>query len=379
MYTPYTDPAYNPYPPSVLLGTSILFIITSIAAVGLRFYSRSLIKTPLSWDDWITIPSMLICIGLSVNQIIAVKFGGLGGHQDLVNGQIAHTPQLYAYEKTKYAYQLLGTIGLFVVKLSVLFFYRRIFSVRAFNIVNTVFIYLTLAWGLAFTFAGAFQCTPVSTLWDKFEIEYGDSCVNVQPFYLGFGVSDLILDVLIFALPMPHLYSLQMPMRQKLAIGGIFFLGSIVVAIGITRIVIFQQVISFTKQEPFTYFYDITWYTAGTLLWHLAENAVALVGCCLPTYRPLLKSALASVKTTVGGGSRSAGLSRPVKASHGSSQSRPYYQQHNEDWPMTNWQQQSESHAEPSVQDLESTGAMPDRGIMVHRDIQTRTERSTAY
>lgn len=70
MYTPYHDPNYNPYSRGVLIGTAILFIITSVIAVGLRFYARRLIKSPLGWDDWITIPSMVICVGLSVNQII---------------------------------------------------------------------------------------------------------------------------------------------------------------------------------------------------------------------------------------------------------------------------------------------------------------------
>lgn len=158
--------------------------------------------------------------------ISAASIGGLGGHQKLVHGQLAHTHQLEVYEKTKYTYQVLGNIGLWVVKLSVLFFYRRIFTVPAFRLISSIFIGVTLAWGLGFTFAGIFQCTPISTLWHKLEVEYGSSCVNVQPLYLAFAVSDLILDVVIFTLPMPYVYKLQMPLQQRLAVGFIFFLGS---------------------------------------------------------------------------------------------------------------------------------------------------------
>ncbi|OTA81659.1 hypothetical protein M434DRAFT_401328 [Hypoxylon sp. CO27-5] len=306
MLTPYHDPNYNPYPPSVLIGTAVLFIIVPIMAVSLRFYTRLASAASLGIDDWITILSMFICIGLSIIQIIATTKGGLGTHQQLVDGRVAHTEQLYIYEKTKYTYQLLGTAGLWVIKLSVLFFYRRIFSVRISRIANNVLIGLTMFWGLAFTLTVAFQCTPVSTLWDKFEIEYGDSCIEVQPFYLSIAVSDLILDLIIFIAPIPHVYHLQMPMRQKLAVGSIFLLGTIVIAIGITRIIIFQWVISFTKAKPLTYFSDITWYTAGTLFWHLAENVVGLLGCCLPTYAPLFRGYLHKRKT-VGTPSHSAG------------------------------------------------------------------------
>ena len=74
MGNPYFDPGYQPYTQSVLVGTSVLFIILPIVAVALRFYSRALVQAQLGIDDWITIPSMIICIGLAINQIIG-EFG----------------------------------------------------------------------------------------------------------------------------------------------------------------------------------------------------------------------------------------------------------------------------------------------------------------
>jgi hypothetical protein len=62
--------------------------------------------------------------------------------------------------------------------------------------------------------------------WEAFESEYPLYCVDVKAFYLAVAVSDLILDVMIFFLPMPHLATLKMPWRRKFAVGGIFFLGS---------------------------------------------------------------------------------------------------------------------------------------------------------
>lgn len=152
--------------------------------------------------------------------------GGLGGHQQLVDGQLAHTAQLYAYEKTKYTTHVLGTAGLWVTKLSVLLFFRRIFQVRAFRVANNVFIGLTLAWGLAFTLAVSFQCWPARMFWEAFESEYALHCVDVKSFYLAVAVSDLLLDVLIFVLPLPHLATLKLPWRRKLAVTAIFLLGS---------------------------------------------------------------------------------------------------------------------------------------------------------
>jgi hypothetical protein len=74
MENPYFNPEYQPYPRSVLIGTSVLFVIIPIVAVSLRFYSRSIIGAPLAIDDWITIPAATICIGLSVNQLIGEQY-----------------------------------------------------------------------------------------------------------------------------------------------------------------------------------------------------------------------------------------------------------------------------------------------------------------
>ncbi|KAI1392945.1 uncharacterized protein F4822DRAFT_441687 [Hypoxylon trugodes] len=298
MVNPYFDPNYNPYPPHVLLGTGVLFIIIPILSVGLRFYTRWASGTKVGVDDWITIPSMIICILLSITQIIATTTGGLGGHQELIDGQIGHTDQLTAYEKTKYIYELLGTSGLWIVKLSALLFYRRIFSVGVYRTVNNVFIGLTIAWGIAFTFAVAFQCTPVSTLWDRLEPEFGTACIGGPSFYLSLAISDLILDISIFIVPIPHIQQLRMPRRQKVAVIGVFLLGSVVIAIGITRAIIFGWVVAFATVHPLAYFSDITWYTTGVLFWHLVENVVGLLGCCLPTYAPLFKSLLQKRKMT---------------------------------------------------------------------------------
>ncbi|KAI0424430.1 hypothetical protein F5Y09DRAFT_324447 [Xylaria sp. FL1042] len=293
MGNPYYTPSYNPYPSSVLVGTAILFIIVPVAAVSLRFYARLTTAARLGIDDWLVIPAVTLCVAIAIVQIIAATAGGLGGHQQLdEHGEPGHTPQLYIYEKTRYAYEVIGAAGLCLIKLSVLFFFRRIFRVRVFILVNNVVIGLTAAWGIAYVFALAFQCVPPSTLWDKLESEYGSNCVMVLPFYLSFAFSDLILDVIIFILPVPHLYNLVMPTRQKFGVASIFFLGSLVVAIGIVRTIIYVWVVDFASTKPLLWFGDLTWYSSGVLFWHLAENAVGILCACMPSFAPLVKSRL---------------------------------------------------------------------------------------
>ncbi|KUI65602.1 hypothetical protein VM1G_00214 [Cytospora mali] len=380
MGNPYYDPNYNPYPPSVLIGTAILFIIVPIISVGLRFTSRLMASIYLGIDDWITIPSMLICIGLAVTQIIAATLGGLGAHQELVDGHLAHTQQLYVYEKTSYAYQLIGIIGLWVIKLSVLFLYRRIFSVGTFYLLNTVMICITVVWGLAFTFSVAFQCTPVSTFWETFGIERGNSCISVYPFYLAGAICDLVLDIVILLLPIIPLWTLQMPIRQKIAVGATFFLGSIVVAFGIVRLIVFQYANAFANAEPLKYFSDATWYNAGTFFWHLTENVVALLGCCLPTYRPLFKSLMGN---TTKMGEVIPGHAR-ARARSGSKKKRAlqplstYRLQNDDEWPLSPLGSPgsrfiSSTGSANTVFEGQSPQAIPQNRIMVQKEFHANS------
>ncbi|KAI1360888.1 hypothetical protein F5Y08DRAFT_331240 [Xylaria arbuscula] len=324
MSNPYYTPSYNPYPSSVLIGTAILFIIIPVAAVTVRFYARLTTAARLGIDDWLVIPAVVLCVAIAIVQLIAATAGGLGSHQQLdEQGLPGHTSQLYIYEKTRYAYEVIGAAGLCFIKLSVLFFFRRIFRVRAFILINNVVIGLTAAWGISYLFALAFQCPDPSLLWNKLESEYAlVGCVNVLPLYLSFAFSDLILDVIIFILPVPHLYNLVMPTRQKIGVASIFFLGSLVVSIGIVRTIIYVWVVDFASNRPLLWFGDLTWYSSGVLFWHLAENAVGVLCACMPSFAPLIKSKIGG--TTKSKSSRNANTSG--SSNKMTPQPLPYYE-----------------------------------------------------
>ncbi|KAI0866586.1 hypothetical protein F4860DRAFT_508980 [Xylaria cubensis] len=294
MTNPYYNPDYNPYNQSMLIGTGVFFIILPIFTIVLRFYSRLSGNVALGIDDWIAVPAGILCVALAIVQIIAVTGSGLGGHLQLdAEGKAGHTPKLYIYEKTRFAYDIIGTACLCLTKLSVLFFFRRIFRVRSFIVTNNILIGLVAAWGIAYNLGLLLQCVPISLLWEKLESEYAEvNCVNSLPFYISFAYTNLILDVIIYLLPVPHLWSLMMPARQKLAIGLIFLLGSIVVAISISRTIIYTWVVDFASHEPLLWWGDLTWYSSGVLFWHLAENAIGLLGASMPSYASLVKNKL---------------------------------------------------------------------------------------
>lgn len=68
-----------------------------------------------------------------------------------------------------------------------------------------------------------FMCKPAAYLWDK-RIAKG-TCLNVNAAYLTVSGINLVLDVMVVALPMPIVWTLQMPRAKKVAITVIFSMG----------------------------------------------------------------------------------------------------------------------------------------------------------
>ena len=88
---------------------------------------------------------------------------------------------------------------------------------------------IVIAWTLSYTVVMAAQCIPTHIFWDDFEIDYGTRCINVQQMYESLAFSDLILDIMVLALPLPMVWMLNMPWKRKIALFDIFLLGTVYV------------------------------------------------------------------------------------------------------------------------------------------------------
>lgn len=100
----------------------------------------------------------------------------------------------------------------------------RIFSIRKFRLVTQMVLVLVVAWMVAFFFATLFQCYPVTALVEPF---YKKRCIDTVAFWYAGGVTDIVLDGTLLFLPVPMVLGLQLPLKQKLAVLGMFLLGGL--------------------------------------------------------------------------------------------------------------------------------------------------------
>ena len=92
------------------------------------------------------------------------------------------------------------------IKLSVLFFYRRIFCIVKTGILHYLTILgivLVSAWSVAFFFAFLLECgTSIDAHWGSI-IESQSKCNDTFAIELGLAISDFIMDFLLLVLPLP--------------------------------------------------------------------------------------------------------------------------------------------------------------------------------
>ena len=122
--------------------------------------------------------------------------------------------------------------GFGFVKLSILFFYGRIFGVRpGFRRVKNVLVGVVAAWTLSFTPADVFLCGVHPELqWGFDQAVARRKCGQKGLLLLMFAVTSVATDLALLVLPLFYIGHLQMALRKKLSSGFVFFLGMVYVA-----------------------------------------------------------------------------------------------------------------------------------------------------
>ncbi|KAI0473566.1 hypothetical protein GGR56DRAFT_648003 [Xylariaceae sp. FL0804] len=199
----------------------------AIIAVGLRFVTRRHYKLPVLADDWFAVFALLSYIGACICTFVAVhdKVFGYSSH-DFTLEQTAAMAKTSSVSQI--ALDVLTNNTLAGVKLSAVFFYRRILCTngqRAMNIATWATVTLVVLWLFVFQFLTGFQCgTHFSALWDG---SYDQYCSLSFPFLYGLTISDFLLDVWILLLPIPSILTLHATLQRRLAIVAVFLIALI--------------------------------------------------------------------------------------------------------------------------------------------------------
>ncbi|ESZ99267.1 hypothetical protein SBOR_0308 [Sclerotinia borealis F-4128] len=284
---------------NLAIAAAAVFIPVCFATVGLRIYARHLKKVGLGADDYLIMGALVFVIGMGVAIMAEVGLKQLGYPAPAPSTQIGKPNSNVAF----WPGELLQIPALGLVKLSLIFFYRRVFSRNAaprFNIVTWFMICIIIIWTLSFFFSILFICgTDFSAYWTSTIVEKAH-CVDTDKLHNAFAISDVVTDFVIISLPVPMIFGLHLTVARKIGILAIFSLGALTIAASIVRMIVFIEATA-VNYDPHA---DFEFICTSGLYWSLIESALGIIAACLPAQYGLLntpgvQSLVASVQSAI--------------------------------------------------------------------------------
>ncbi|MCJ1241299.1 hypothetical protein MMC14_009303 [Varicellaria rhodocarpa] len=255
-----------------------LCFITFRIGVRIKYFRRIWADDMLIMAAWI-----MILVTACLHQIEGTN---LYNQYPLVTGKLSPTPEHLAGERSLLRAELaeffLFYTALWCVKLSILVFFRRVFGDR-----QQIPWLRTWWWAITgFTIASWAACIgtmPYSCLLKPLPYILARCAVQSGIDYVWINLrlscaTDIVTDVLILSLPVLGLWNVQISLRKKLALMGIFSLTIVTILFAIIRIAVEPNETAST---------DMVW----LCLWAWVETGVAVIVSCLASFRQLfLKS-----------------------------------------------------------------------------------------
>ncbi|KAH8197083.1 hypothetical protein TruAng_008753 [Truncatella angustata] len=254
---------------------TVTFGVISAAAILLRLgFKIFVVQVQPALDDWFILITFLSGVPSTVIQTEAVVPNGLGKDiWTLTSTQITNFGMFF------YIMAVLYFLQVTLLKMSLLFFYLRIFPGKQVKRVLWGTVIFNAVFGLFFVVLTIFQCQPVSFYWTKWDGEHEGKCLSINNIAWANAAVSIALDFWMLAIPLSQLRSLHMHWKKKIGVALMFIVGAFVTVVSILRL---QSLVEFgDTQNP-------SWDYKGVSIWSVVEINVGIICTCMPSLRLLL-------------------------------------------------------------------------------------------
>lgn len=202
---------------SITLGVVSGFVL--LLRMGHRIFLAHAMPT---MDDWLLICCVLIgCTGTAMTSLGTIA-NGLGRDiWTLTPSQI--TKFLYWMYHMEWTYFM----ELCLLKMSLLFFYLKIFPAKGVRMLLWGTIVYNTIWGISFLLIAIFQCRPISYFWTQWDGTGSGVCLDSNAIGWANGITSIILDVWMLVIPLAQLRNLQLHFKKKIGVAIMFSTGTL--------------------------------------------------------------------------------------------------------------------------------------------------------
>lgn len=112
-----------------------------------------------------------------------------------------------------------------LIKISILLLYLRIFPDQRFRLIVWISVGLCSGYLISFVSVSIWQCRPIRGAWEAWDGEFEGHCNNINLQGWTSAAFNILLDLIVFILPLPSLYKMKMSMQNKFSIMVMFCVG----------------------------------------------------------------------------------------------------------------------------------------------------------
>lgn len=255
---------------------AVAFAIITFIIVGLRLYARIFLVQHVGKDDYLIVIASLLSWAFIAATIRSAELG-LGGHYADVMAR--GVPNFVAYLQTVWLSSVFYNACLGFIKTSVLALYMRLGD-RTLGRLSTVMMAVVACQATANVLVCIFQCGPIRAAYDITIPAADKRCIDINAFYLANAAVNILTDVLTYALPIPLVLKLQVPLAQRVGLGVALCLGFVACLASIIRITFIPAMLASA---------DPTWDIAQPMYWSVIETNIGILASSIPSTKVIAK------------------------------------------------------------------------------------------
>ncbi|KAF2727217.1 hypothetical protein EJ04DRAFT_517402 [Polyplosphaeria fusca] len=219
------------YAPSVIIPIYAVFTAIGIILTLLRFYVRTSVsrnahsRNPFGLDDLFISIGLLITLTCSAIQF----YNATNSNQGKAYTSAMKAPQRIIGMRIEFAMTVIEKPAFGAIKLSLLFFYRRIFGHwPSFQKVNNALVVIIVIWVMGFVFADLFICGSHLEYYYALNQALGKAhCGSKGLALVLFAFTSVITDLFVVSLPLFYIRRLQLRRSKRIAACVVFLLGGV--------------------------------------------------------------------------------------------------------------------------------------------------------
>ncbi|KAI0894988.1 hypothetical protein F4806DRAFT_503391 [Annulohypoxylon nitens] len=279
MATAPPTPAQSPPPgvtsnfdnPETLVNKNNIAMGVSIPLITifffLRVYVRLYIRQAWIFEDWLVLTAWASTISLAGVGAATMAHSGGRHAWDITEKQFQQA--LYWFNVTSINYG----IAICITKLSVLAYYRRVFSPfrqRPFDLSIVCLIIVLILFYVSTTIVKIWECMPRAMIWDK---SIPGTCINTSILLDTSGLFNTVTDVIMLLLPVKAVRNLKLKFKQKVLVVGVFTFGLCAPAFSLVGCIVRLQ----GDDNP-----DKSWVQPMIIMWGLYDSKFLFTPSFIP-------------------------------------------------------------------------------------------------